>query len=50
MSSADTTETASFADTVTASFADTSSLRMEINGRPFYIKTKNNVPYIYDIK
>jgi hypothetical protein len=56
MSSADTetasfadTETASFADTETASFADTSSLRMEINGRPFYIKTKNNVPYIYDI-
>jgi len=45
MSSADTTETASFADTETSS----SSLRMEINGRPFYIKTKNNVPYIYDI-
>jgi hypothetical protein len=22
---------------------------MEINGRPFYIKSKNNVPYIYDI-
>ena len=41
----------SSADTETASFADTtsSSLRMEINGRPFYIKTKNNVPYIYDI-
>lgn len=35
----------SSADTVTSS----SSLRMEINGRPFYIKTKNNVPYIYDI-
>ena len=48
MSSADT-ETASFADS--SSFANTtsSSLRMEINGRPFYIKTKNNVPYIYDI-
>lgn len=39
----------SSADTETASFADSSSLRMEINGRPFYIKTKNNVPYIYDI-
>ena len=24
-------------------------MRMEINGRPFYIKSKNNVPYIYDI-
>lgn len=35
----------SSADTVTSS----SALRMEINGRPFYIKTKNNVPYIYDI-
>ena len=35
----------SSADTVTSS----SSLRMEINGHPFYIKTKNNVPYIYDI-
>jgi hypothetical protein len=22
---------------------------MEINGRPFYIKSKNDVPYIYDI-
>ena len=40
MSSADTTYTAS---------SSSSSLRMEINGRPFYIKTKNNVPYIYDI-
>lgn len=26
-----------------------SSVRMEINGRPFYIKSKNNVPYIYDV-
>lgn len=28
---------------------NTSPLRMEINGRPFYIKSKNNVPYIYDV-
>ena len=26
-----------------------SSLRMEINGHPYYIKSKNDVPYIYDI-
>ena len=24
-------------------------MRMEINGCPFYIKSKNNVPYIYDV-
>lgn len=32
-----------------SSSLNTSPVRMEINGRPFYIKSKNNVPYIYDI-
>ena len=32
-----------------SSSPNTSPLRMEINGRPFYIKSKNNVPYIYDV-
>ena len=25
------------------------SVRMEINGRPYYIRSKGNVPYLYDI-
>ena len=35
--------------TTTSSSLSSSSVRMEINGRPFYIKSKNDVPYIYDI-
>ena len=32
-----------------SSSLNTSPVRMEINGHPFYIKSKNNVPYIYDV-
>lgn len=32
-----------------SSSLNTSPVRMEINGCPFYIKSKNNVPYIYDV-
>ena len=29
--------------------AQSQTARMEINGRPYYIRSKGNVPYLYDI-
>jgi hypothetical protein len=29
--------------------SESSSVRMEINGHPYYIKSKDNVPYLYDV-
>jgi len=39
----------SFASADTQPSSTQPILRMEINGRPYYIKSKNDVPYIYDI-
>ena len=29
--------------------SESESVRMEINGHPYYIKSKGNVPYLYDV-
>jgi hypothetical protein len=29
--------------------SETGTVKMEINGNPYYIKSKGNVPYLYDV-
>ena len=29
--------------------SESESVRMEINGHPYYIKSKGSVPYLYDV-
>ena len=35
--------------TNSSTFIMSEQLRMEINGTPYYVKSKGNVPYLYDI-